>query len=104
MPPRSQSPFSPVTAHTLRASSRVSVARHLVPLTSLERTLVGEYLDENRLVGGDAIDIDASAAVQSQRARCQLDTDRRRHAGEDERPSAALLVRVALMRHAPNRS
>jgi hypothetical protein len=38
------------------------ISGHLVALPALERPLVGEYLSENRVIGGHAVDLDRGSA------------------------------------------
>src|SRR5690242_8085692 len=60
------------------------IPRDLVKLRSLQSSLVGEYLHQDRLVRCGAIHIDARPAIQSKRPWRQLDTDDSRYGVADQ--------------------
>jgi hypothetical protein len=73
------------------------VPRDLVELCSPQPPLMGEYLHEDRLIRRNAIHIHARPTIESQRLRCQLNTNGSRHGVADQRLGAPLLMRIALM-------
>lgn len=68
-------------------------------LTALDRADVGEHLGEDGVIFGDAVDLDASAARESQDALGRRLPDVRGYLLEDEWFGAALLARIAAVHY-----
>jgi hypothetical protein len=65
---------------------------------------MGVDLDEHRLVGRHAVDVDAGTVLKSQTPWRQLGVERCGDASKNQRLGVPLLKRVTLMRHRSDRT
>lgn len=70
-------------------------------LAAVEASLVSEDLDEHGLVGRNTVEINTRAMLETQRSWCELDTQLRADAGEDQGPCESLPARIARVSTAP---